>query len=553
MPLTPYTGPFGRPELMHLLRRTLFGVSPADMAHFNGMSLTQVVNALLTFTNTTTPPLKAYSLPDANQVPDPTLVDPGVTFGTTWVDTPFDLTQDPFTNAMRMLSFRSWWMGQLIHQDRTLREKMTLFWQHAISTESDTIQLSDSAYRLNQKLRTQCLGNFRQLIHDVTIDAGMLVYLNGYLNNAFAPDENYARELMELFTLGEGSGYTEADVQQAARVLTGWTLQLEQLGQPILPTVVYLPFLHDAGNKTFSAFFNNTVIQGQPGPGGGEAELTALLDMLFAKEELSRHICRKLYRFFIHSEIDATVENDFIEPLAELFRNNVGAPDQLRIVMQALLTSDRFFSADVRACMINSPVDFAVGKLRQLGMPMPTPAQFEAQYRIWMDVYNVCGFAQQELADPPNVAGWPAYHQFPQYDRVWMDSSSYAFRKLIYEYVSFIGLSTPAQMVQPQSQNLVFKIHFPDFVSQFANPANPNTLLSEACEYLMAVPVSQQVRDQLKLNYLLFGQTNDLYWTYAWSTYAADPNTTDPAGSLVPTILLLLFLDLQSAAEHHLH
>ncbi|MBK6343399.1 MAG: DUF1800 family protein [Flavobacteriales bacterium] len=230
------------------------------------------------------------------------------------------------------------------------------FWHNHLPTEFGAIFNPRLTYVYDQLLRTQCLGNFRTLIHDISIDGAMLVYLNGYLNTAAAPDENYARELMELFTLGEGSGYTEEDVQAAARVLTGWTVrETDALGDIVLPYVAYRPSQHVTDDKQFSAFFNNTVIQGQTGQAGGETELNALLDMILAKEEVSKFICREVYRFFVHGEIDASAETNVIEPLAEIFRDNAAAPDQMRIVMQALLTSDHFFSANVQGLHDHEP------------------------------------------------------------------------------------------------------------------------------------------------------------------------------------------------------
>lgn len=554
MPLTPYAGPFGRPELIHLLRRTLFGVSPADLAHFNGMTLQQVVDELLTFTNNTTPPLKAYSADDGNGNLDPALLDTPVQYGTTWVNTPRDPNEvNPDPAISRMISFIEWWSGLMIHQDRNLREKLTLFWHNTLVTQISVAFLPEANYRYSQLLRTHAKGNFRQMMYDMSVDTCMLYYLNGYLNNAFAPDENYARELMELFTLGEGSGYTESDVQQAARVLTGWTILVESGGNPIVPITTYFPFLHDTGNKQFSSFFNNTVIVGDAGPNGGQTELNALLDMIFLKEEVNLHICRELYRFFVHSDIDATVEADVIEPLAQIFRDNSADPEQMSFVLNALFTSAQFFDTNIRGCMVKSPIDYTYGMVRQLGLPFPNNTQLEAQYSTWFDIRNIAAYAGQALGDPPNVAGWSAYHQFPQYDTLWMDAANYALRKFISDYVCFAGLSTPSTTYEPQSANLTFKIHFPDFVAQFQNPTDPNALIAEACELLFATPISQAVRDQMKTNFLLFGQQTDLYWMQAWTVYSADPNTTDPYGMLVPLILLQLFIDMQTAAEYHLH
>lgn len=553
MPLTPYTGPFGRPELIHLLRRSLFGVTTADLAHFNGMTLAQVVDELLTFTNTTTPPLKTYWDLDAGMNPDPSLVDPDVPFGDTWVNTPTDYNAPIDPAGYRISSLLAWWAGNLVHQDRNLREKMTLFWHNHMPTQYFQVFQPESSYGMNQLLRDNCLGNFRQTMYDVSVQPSMLIYLNGYLNINTSPDENYARELLELFTLGQGSGYTEPDVQAAARVLTGWSVQVESGGTPILAQTLFIPFFHETADKQFSAFFNNTVIAGQSGPGAGAAELNALLDMIFDKDEVSLHVCRELYRFFVKGEITAAVETDVIEPLAQIFRDNAGAPDQMRIVMEALLLSDHFFSADVRGCMVKSPVDLVVGELRLFGMPFPDASLPEAQYNVWRELYWLTAYAGQEIAEPPNVAGWPAYYLLPSYDNIWLDTATFPARNNSLLGINYGGFTTDAELYDNASENLEFKIDFVAFVQQFSDASDPNILIAEAAELLFGVPVSQTVRDQLKTNYLLFGQSVDYYWTLAYNTYVADPGTTDPAAMLVPAILQWLFSDMQQAAEHHLH
>src|SRR6187549_1364280 len=148
----------------------------------------------------------------------------------------------------------------MVGQERNLREKMTLYWSNHLVTQVFAVFTPDAMYRYNQYLRDNCLGNFRQMLYDVTVHPAMLLYLNGFLNVNDAPDENYARELMELFTLGQGSGYTEGDVQQAAKVLTGWTVKYSINGNPVLATTVFTPSDHDTTDKQFSAFFDNTVI-----------------------------------------------------------------------------------------------------------------------------------------------------------------------------------------------------------------------------------------------------------------------------------------------------
>ncbi len=554
MPLQPYTGTFGKEELLHLLRRSLFGVTVADLNIYSGMTLTQAVDELLTFTTNPPPPVKTYWTDDALGNPDPNLVDPSVPFGSTWVNTPRDLSTISFSGFNRRNSVSRWWMGQIIEQESNLREKMVLFWKSLLVTESLVVSLPEPVYQLNQLFRDNCLGNFRSLIYDTTIAPAMLRYLNGYLNVSAAPDENYARELMELFTLGESAGYVEADVQQAARVLTGWKVRtVDNTGLPIIPFVEFEPNQHDAGDKQFSPYFNSTIVAGVSGTTGGADELNALLDMIFDKEDVSKHVCRELYRFFVHHEIDANVEQNVIEELAITFRNEVGNPNQMRIVMTELLSSTAFFDASIRACMVRSPLDFLVGNIRLFKQPFPDPAtQVEALYNNYADVYEVAAFSGQDIDNPPNVAGWPALHQFPQFDQLWLDTATYPVRKLIYEVLSVVGFSTGSNQYQTASMNTANLIDFVDFVGDLSNPSDPDALVQDLADLLFAVPVSQSVRDQLKQNYLLFGQTANFHWTVAYDEYVVNPGTMNTAAQLVPNILAALMLDMQGAAEHHL-
>jgi uncharacterized protein (DUF1800 family) len=173
-------------------------------------------------------------------------------------------------------------------------------------------------YRYNILLRQYALGNFKEMTRAVTMDPAMLKYLNGNANTKKAPDENYGRELQELFTVGKGPGshYTEADVKAAAHVLTGFRIENKSL-----PDIhgVFDAGRHDENDKQFSDFYQNTTIKGRKGK-EGEMELDDLLALIFSQPEVARFICRKLYRFFVYHNIDEETEKTIIEPLAELFR-----------------------------------------------------------------------------------------------------------------------------------------------------------------------------------------------------------------------------------------
>ncbi|MBL7950786.1 MAG: DUF1800 family protein [Flavobacteriales bacterium] len=548
MPVTPYSGTFGREELKHLLRRTMFGATNVDIAYFSGQSLGQVVDALLTINTAQTPPLKNYWVLNGG-VRDPNAVDAAVPFGSTWVGTPHTVTAVN-ANVYRMYSFMAWRTGLMIHQERSILEKMLLFWYNHMPIQVSVVFNGLLHYGYDQLLRNKCLGNFRQLMYDVTLDPCMLEYLNGKQNMASAPDENYARELMELFTLGEGSGYTETDVQAASKVLTGWSTRETLDGSPMMPQTYFAPGNHTTSNKQFSSFFNNTIIQGQSGTNAGTTELNALLDMIFAKQEVSLFICRQLYRFFVHGEINAQTESELIVPLAELFRNNAGSPDQLKVVMRALLTSDHFFNANNRACMVMSTADIVIGMIRKMHFTFPSEStQLEARYRMFLDAYYICVNCGQNLFDPPNVAGWPAYYQGPQFDELWVDTAAYAARNFAVQGIIGQGFTTGADFYQAASRNVSIDPDYMAIAAEFDAPNDPDNVVSGCADMLYAIPVSQGVKNTLKTQRLLLGQSSDVYWTEAYELRVADPNTTNQTAQMVPSLINFLLLDMAKAGE----
>ena len=314
--INPYTGPWTANEVIHLLKRTMFGATKADIDFFSAMSMNQAVDYLLNIPAAQfTPPGPVKNYTNSTDPNDP---DNAVAAGQTWVNTN---TNDGAVNSGRINSYKNWWMGQMISQDRNILEKLTLMWHNHWATEADVIGRAIWAYQYNTVIRKNALGNFKQMAKEITLNTGMLLYQNGYLNTNAAPDENYARELQELFTVGKGAdnatqGFAEADVKAAARVLTGWQIN------GTTNAAVFNANRHDSGNKLFSSFYNNVTITGRTGTTAGDLELNDLLNMIFSINDPSLHICRKLYRWFIYYEIDAAAETNVIAPLAQIFRAN---------------------------------------------------------------------------------------------------------------------------------------------------------------------------------------------------------------------------------------
>lgn len=569
--LKPYSGSFGKPELMHLLRRTIFGFNKTDLQFFKGQSLSTVINKLIPPTTPALPPepLRAYfnnvdpSLDTMEQSTDGIR---HVNWGETWVRTPIQSNFKVNSSNNRGNSLKQWWTGLQIHQDRTIYEKMVMFFQTLLVTENSVVENPNSMYNTQVLYRKYALGNYKQLVKDITLDPGMLRYLNGYLNVSSAPDENYARELQELFCVGKGpgSGYTEDDVKAAAKVLTGWNIVSKKNNLNIIPEKGFNKSKHDISTKTFSAFYanqqiiNRTSITTFPSPFTSIEEYRAFLEiddmieMIFKTEEVSKYICRRLWNYFVYYEITPEIEAEVIEPLAEIFRQYKNDADQMKYVLKALFSCDLFYKTEHRACMIKSPTDFHVGMVRQFEYPMPDASKLEAQYYMWnvIRTYNVN--AGQDVNDPPNVAGWPAYYQTPSFHEIWIDTSTYPFRQGAYTAIAKSNFSLKKDKTYNGLSEFSTKMNFVDFVKKFDNPSDPNALIEEATEMMLSVPLSQHVKDQLKTNYLLLGQSQDYYWTDAWDVYIANPNTTDPESKRIPSMLLDLFTYIMSSAEYHL-
>jgi hypothetical protein len=517
--LNPYAGPWGYEQAAHLLRRTTFGVKRADLQLLLSMSMSEAVDHILNVSATPpAPPVNNYNNDD--------YTDPVVPPGQVWVDADFDEDGEGF----RIESFRGWWLDRMLTQGPNIQERMTLFWHNHFATQVSEVFYGKTNYQHNTKLRAHALGNFKELTKVVTLDPMMLYYLNGFLNSKAAPDENYARELQELFTIGKDNPdhYTEADVTAAARVLTGWRVNP-------LPNQTFFNVLeHDFTDKQFSAFYNNTVIQGGI---DGEVELDALLDMIFEKNEVAEHLCRKFYRWFIYYNIDETTGQNVIQPLAQIFRDN---NYDIKPVLETLLKSEHFFDAVNKGCFIKTPVDIVIGTLRSFDLTIPGSTLWDDFVMKYYLIYFLNDM-QMLPGEPPNVAGWQAFRQSPQYYRIWINGDTARNRNFYTDILSTYYLET---------DNDRLRIDPIAFVSTFDDPGNPVTLIDDLTKLLLPQPISQAKKFLLK-SILLSGLPSDSYWTIAWFDYLNDPG--DPmAFEVVNVRLTILMKYILSLPEYQL-
>jgi uncharacterized protein (DUF1800 family) len=521
--LAPYTGTWGYAQAAHLLRRSLFGPTRTEILAAAGSNLTAVLNGLLTAPAT---------------APDPPLnvsaTDTSVPIGTTWTNQVFDQNFE----GVRRTSLRDWWLGLQLNQATTLVEKMTLFWHNHFVIEFGDINDARMGYEYVRLLRQHALGNFKQLAKDVTVTPAMLRYLNGNQSVTGAPNENYGRELLELFTVGKGpligtgnyTNYTEADVQAAAKVLTGW----RDLNTPPVSSY-FTASRHDTTTKVFSSAFGGASIANS-----GATEYQNLVNLIFQQAETARFIVRKLYRWFVYYLIDTQVETDIIRPLATLLiQNNYDIAPVLRM----LLSSEHFFDTLNVGCLIKSPLDFTVGLMRQMQVAFPTAtANLAGQYMMWDYVYGQANVQQQTLGDPPNVAGWAAYYQTPQFHELWINAVTLPRRNQVTDL--FIGAGYTRSGLNIKIDVLALAQSFPT-----ATASDCNLLIDEFVRLMLPITLTANQLTFLK-NTLLPGLP-DFEWTVEWQQYLAAPTNTAKKNA-VTTKLQAMLRALMGLAEYHL-
>ena len=524
--IEPYAGSWGVDQASHLLRRTMFGATKNDIQNIMALSLDQAVAQLLADLPTPDPPVNTNAL------------DIDVPVGQTWVVSPKTDSNGYNPNNSRTQSFKAWWIGLMLNQQVSLREKMTLFLHNHFVTE--TVDVSDAryVYKYNALLRQFAFGNFKELAYQISVDPAMLKYLSGSTSTKTSPNENYGRELQELFTIGKGpeispgnyTTYTEDDVKAAAKVLTGWRDNSTNINS------YFTLSRHDTTNKQFSSSYGNTVINGKTSATRPN-EIDDLLTMIFAQPETARFFCRKLYTWFVYYLIDDTVEANVIEPLANILRTN---NYEIKPVLTALFKSAHFYDPVNVGCIIKNPIDHAVGVCRQFNIAFPAPTDVALQYTHWNYLRTQASNMQLNLGDPPNVAGWPSYYQIPQFYELWLNSDTLPKRNQLTDTLIGSGHKASGYTI------VIDPIAFADQVS---DPTDPNILIDEFSQALFPFPITTNQKNFLKET--LIPGLPDYEWTIEWTDYKANP-TDQTKLTAVKTKLQQLLKFMIDMAEYQL-
>ncbi len=502
--LEPYMGTWGVEQAAHLLRRTIYGPSQTEIQEFVELGLDQSVSLL--FAND----------PDPGEPLNPNFRDdPGVPVGASWVYKGY--VRNDLRNMIRNYrrgSLLSWSVERQLNHGMSIREKMVLFWHNHLPIELPIVNDPNFVYKYISLLRSQAIGNFKQLIKDITIDPSMLRYLNGNENTKQAPNENYARELMELFTLDKGdlagpgdyTTYTEQDVLALAKILTGWRAIGYNSLEDFEPRGQFIPPRHDTSTKQLSHRFGGIEV-----PNAGAEEYKNLIDIIFDRDEVAIFICKELYKWFVYYRIDPSIEEQIILPMAQLLRDN---DYELAPVLEALLKSTHFYELQTHGAMIKNPMDYFIGFFNQFQIERPELLQ--EKYRLHREIGVALLTMQMGWYRPPGVAGWEAYYQSPTFYQYWINSVTLPIRKDLLDLVLLEGIRVGDQLLKPD----VIR-----FMEQTTKPEDINILISEFVHVLHPRPLTEEQLSQIKE--ILIPGLPDFEWTEEYFIWKEDPDNEE--------------------------
>jgi len=421
--LDPYvptpTKPWNKRLVTHLLNRTMFGAKVSQVNTVAGLTPAEAVDLLF----------QPIALPDP----------PGA-----WVTEAPDYNST--YNSQRMAQLRTWWVRLMYEQPVSIKEKLILFWHNHFVSEGGTVIIPQYMYIQNTIFRQLAFGNFRDMAKQATRDPAMLIYLDGRYNVVGNPNENYARELLELFTMGIGN-YSEIDIREAARALTGWILS--GLNS------VFVPSRHDYANKSFL---------GQTGNFNDED----IVNIVFNQPVTAKFICRKLYKAFVHESGNMAYANQVIDEMANILRGN---NYELEPLLKILFKSKLFYSDDILSSILKSPLDLMLGAIKQMNIIFD-PSFINTRLNFVIAQASTAG---QYILEPPNVQGWVGYRQ-------WLSTLSMPTRTAFLESI--------VTGIQKNGQPTGFSVDALPFALSFPAPNDAYRLTKDMTEHLVRLELT---------------------------------------------------------------
>lgn len=524
--LNPVSGILGVQRASHLLRRATFGPNISSINTFSLLTAEDAVAELL-----------------QQDVPPAFPVDP--MSGTDWVY-PNTKHPDVFNDTLAHYTC-SWWMENARVSGVNLTERMIWFYYtHFPMIMSRIESRPQFAVDYHRLIRHYATGNYKHLTKAICIDNAMLIHLDGNLNIKGVPQENFAREFLELYSVGKGeeigvgnyTTFTEDDVKAATRVLTGWGIDTTfqtvdaDTGIPTgkVKSTGSVSSQHDVTPKQFSAAFNNTLIE-TGGIVGSNADVQAVygeiddfINMIFDSPHTAKHICRRIYRQFVYFDITTEIETDIIEPLADILRNN---DYEIASVLEVLFQSEHFYDEDSVptdddniGAIIKSPMDLIIGTMRLFELQVPDrDTDLVSHYGLYQRLINALSQQGLELFEPYDVAGHDPYFQVPDFHRYWISSNYLANR---YKFIEHL-----INGIQDNTNTVVLRLDIVQFVkNNCSNPASASALMQELVDWLFPMEIDTDRFNYFK-NAVLLDQLSEINWSVEWNNYINTNNDTN--------------------------
>lgn len=527
--LTEFSGSLGSKNAAHLLRRLTFGPTPGQIQSFSTLTASTALTTLFSNETNPTPPIDTAT-------------------GASWVNPPAKNKATDGVNSEQdtlFAYFKSWHCDVMLKSGMSIKERMTWFYHTHFPAAWTKISSSEALYYQNCVFRHYALGNFKELFKKICLDNAMLRYIDGATNHKDSPNENFAREMFELYSIGKGpqiaegdyTNYTEDDVKAATKVLTGWKFDEDftnidtDTNWPIgkMDSVkatngtTDLAIAHDATVKTFTAKFDGTsvnpaeILEGYPTVAAAMQEFDNMIEMIFGKIETARYIMRKVYRSFVYHFISDEVETDIIQPLAQTFFDN---DYEILAPLEILFKSQHFYDADNAetydnniGALIKSPVDVTIGLLRFFETATPDRnTQTATFYSDFAFIINLLKEQGIDMYEPYDVAGFDAYFQFPGFARNWIMTYELAKRyqsgELFMKRIS-------------EADDLSFKIDTLGWLENsgyVTTPSDATEVVTVLVENLLAVELSEE-RFNYFLNTVFLDTLPATTWQNEWTAY----------------------------------
>lgn len=541
--INKYSGEWGDAQKKHLLNRVLLGYSKHHLDDLKDLTLDQCIDLVFEREEKLPLPINDYYPDTPQSVYDElnknlgesqyriTPVEPGET----WVESSFPGNSGPWIIDQSLLAHL---MKLQIRQKTSIHWKLAFFLHNLLPTSSESGASSKANWQYFNTIFESPFQSYKQTIIDISKDPNMLWYLNLQFSKVDNPDENFAREIQELFTVGKGpnSSFTESDVKAFSKIFVGWEsdfLSHEKPGK-ILTRFTY--WNHDTSDKQLSEFYGNKIIRGRSGEEGAK-EFDELMDVIFNNQEVSFYISRRLYQFFVYPEIDDNTETNIISPMAQKFREtNFSLIEPLKM----LLKSEHFFDSNNFNSLIKSPIEYVYGGLKSLNLhkedfysqiininydkniQYDVPEKYINEitrdfyfYRRFQWNLENCGCY---FGKPPSVSGWPPYYQAPVYDLFWINSKTISQRAEFGQ-----GFEWDLFMEHDDVNNSYIKLEvdYSKIIDEMNNPDDIDSVVNQFLERLICVDIGVEQKEDLKQ--IILENVNPVHYKELYNNYKSNP------------------------------